>query len=92
MNLLIVRLTFWKNQTLNPGTIVEVSDRGLMAAMIGSGRALAADPETAAEYAKFFEPAPSAVPPRRIAPSPRARPGAKPDRNGFWPAGTFYER
>ena len=57
MNLLIVQLTFWQNRTLNPGTIVEVSDRGLMAAMIGSGRALAADPETAAAYQRMLEPA-----------------------------------
>jgi len=72
MNLLVVRLMFWQNKTLNPGTLVEVHDRGLMAAMIGSGRAVAADPETQREYERIFEPA-----------TATARAGAMPART-YW--------
>lgn len=85
MNVLITRTMFWANRTYNAGDLVTVHDRGLGLALIGSGRALAADPEAAAEYARLFEPA---VAPRPI--PARTRPGAKPDRHGYWPPGAIY--
>lgn len=69
MNLLITRTMFWANRTYNAGDLVTVPDRGLGLALLGSGRAVAADPEAAAEFASLFEPAPSAA--RAAAPSQR---------------------
>jgi len=48
MNLMILKTTYWQGRALHPGTVVGVADRLLALAMVGSQRAVAADPETAA--------------------------------------------
>jgi len=68
MNLMITKLMFWHGRTLNPGTIVAVHDRLLALAMVGSLRAVAADPETAA----------------MLDTAPAARAAATPARRAVW--------
>jgi len=68
MNLMVVKLMFWQGRTLNPGTIVQVHDRLLALALLGSQRAVAADPETAA----------------MLDTAPAARSAATPARRAVW--------